>query len=205
MQVLAMFNKAVRKLSGQLKRLAEREAEASMASRGDTRRAKKAAAGMAATGTTLGSDLAEGASDALKGLQAKGGAAGKGKAFSKTSALALELEADAELMQYAVQGADEAWERALGGSKPPASVSLQKAAPSPAAMAKGGGSRSGAGGTGVERILAEAQTEAEATRQASKKKRARILGGGFNELKSESGSAKKRKGAVKPEGKYKNK
>lgn len=53
---------------------------------------------------------------------------------------------DAELMEYAVKGGDEAWEAALAGhgSKAPKSVSLKAAAPDAAATA-GSGPASGSG------------------------------------------------------------
>jgi hypothetical protein len=212
-QVLALFNKCVRKMNAYLKAVVEADTEARLlAPKEHLQKAAKAARRMVnADGLTLADDLAAGAAEAtsaggvLGRLAASGTTAPpatsskKGKPSSAATAAATALVmADPELMRYAVKGGDEDWQRALAGGAS-ATVSLKT---------KGKGGAAGSGGskeevaanvsaaaehaTGpssstVDRVLAEAADErAEALNKNKKKKRAKILGGGFNETKEKA-------------------
>lgn len=214
--MLALFNKAVRKVNSYLKAMVQAAAEQSLASRSDARRVAKAARGMAASGATLDEDLAESGREALGRLEAA--VAGPSTAVAAASALLL---ADADLMEYAVPDAA----LPAPGRGAPKTVSVARGGV--AAAGGGGGGIYGEGGvaskvaaaaagaseqsSAVARVLAEAAAEHdEAKGSAKKKKRPRILGGGFNE-KAEKGDGrtpkkknKKTKELKKPEGKYKN-
>ena len=200
-QVLALFNKAVRKVNAHLKALVERDAESTIVGsakkRGNMSRIAHTAAGMAATASTLDEDLEEGAGQALTKLQRKspGSAAGSAPVSAASAAAAALLAQDEDLMEYSVQGTDEDWEAALrssgGGSVSSVAVKTKR---------KESSSRSG--GTDVDRVLLEAQEERkEELNQGKKKKRARILGGGFNEADDKGDGAKKKKKSSKSKSK----
>lgn len=225
-QVLALFNKSVRKLNSYLKAVVESDTEKELlAPRAQAQAKAKAAEQRRLTATSqssLGADLTDGGEEALAKLNGSGSSstpsakkAKKGSASSSSGAAAAAastamLLADPELAGYAVRGGDEAWEKALSGSRSasgtPGSVSLATSTSkgnkggsyqevSEAVSAAASNSKSGQEST-VERVLKAAEEEvaakaaAKAARRQSKgggtgatpsQKRPRILGGGFNE------------------------
>jgi len=230
--VLALFNKAVRKLNSYLKLVVERDAEREMLERSEAkageagrsavadRRAVRALASdaMAATGATLAEDLEDGAEGALAKLHRGGGRPTQSK-----GGVRLTLLEDEELNAYTVKGDEGEWQRALaakersGGGTAALSgtLSLQRDASQGDATygqvsAAVAAAAIGAGGGRTEKLLAEAAEEAAAAAEAKgkKKKRPRILGGGFNEEAKVKKNKKKGggKGSTpkKPTGKYKN-
>lgn len=107
-QVLAMFNKAVRKISIVLNAVVEAKEKLSLL--GDSAR-KKTEANLQkmsdVTEQTLDDDAREAAKSAVTALQ-----------VSNASGLPSEITDDRELMSYVVKGSKEQWENALGGQDP---------------------------------------------------------------------------------------
>ena len=103
-QVLALFNKAVKKIGGALRKLEE----AGIAAELDSREARGGAAEARLekqraerSGQTLEDDMEEGAKETLK----------KMRKANKQQVAALE---EMDMMKYAVKGTDEDWKAALG-------------------------------------------------------------------------------------------
>ena len=177
-QVLALFNKAVRKINSYLKNLVEKDTEQSIMGsakkRGLMSRLAYTAESMSATANTLHEDLEDGAGEALTKLQRQQGSTNTATATHSTATAAALLAQDDELMAYSVRGTDEEWAKALQNSGDGDINSI-------AVKAKREVSN-GMSSTDVECILEEAQEERAAQlSEKKKKKRARILGGGFNE------------------------
>ena len=104
-QVLAMFNKAVRKISIALNKVAEEREKASLLSGDKRKKAELAADKMRDVARqTLEDDVAEAGKEAMKSIQA-----------STETALPEEIRGDNELMQYVVKGSEEQWNKALEG------------------------------------------------------------------------------------------
>ena len=103
-QVLAMFNKAVRKMSIALNTIVETDEKAAMLGGEARRKAELAADSMRDVAPqTLEEDAAEGATTAMNKLGSK--------------ALPREVLDDDDIMQYAVKGSDAQWTKALEGRK----------------------------------------------------------------------------------------
>jgi len=101
-QLLALFNKAVRKLVRSLRGVMEKQAEEEMAPALAAARQRGAAAGgMAPVAQSLGEDLAD--ADA--------------RARTELSAQQRSLLQGMDLEEYAVRGSDKDWARALSGSE----------------------------------------------------------------------------------------
>jgi hypothetical protein len=228
--VLALFNKAVRKLNSYLKAVVEADTEHQLLGKTKDHRHKAArdAEKMSATGATLDEDLKDGASDAYLQLTGKAKkqalAPGGGAAGAAAAAATALLLADDELSSYQVKGGDAEWESALargGGTIPSVSMKSGKGASSTSGGAEDGRSvadrvtsaatSAASEASSVGRLLAEAAADREEEgKKGQTKKRRRILGGGFNELadgdKKKKGQSKRKKdkSPAKPEGKYKN-
>ncbi|KAL3906034.1 MAG: hypothetical protein SGILL_009440, partial [Bacillariaceae sp.] len=106
-QVLAMFNKAVRKMSIALNSIVEDKEKESLLG-GDKRlKAEKAMNKMRDVASkTLEEDAAEAATDAIRQLNKL-----------EQNSLPPEITNDASLMQYAVKGSDAQWDDALDGKE----------------------------------------------------------------------------------------
>jgi N-acetyltransferase 10 len=117
-QVLAMFNKAVRKISIAMYNIVEDNEREGLLG-GDKRlKAQKAVEGMRDVApTTLEEDAADAAKDAINHYNNSG----------KDKALPAAIANDYSLMQYAVKGTDEQWDMALEGKdvEGPATVSIR--------------------------------------------------------------------------------
>ncbi|CAN0188874.1 unnamed protein product [Discosporangium mesarthrocarpum] len=103
-QVLALFNKAVRKLSNSLKSVAERAAEVELESSGEASKRKEAARTaeeMSQLPTTMDQDLKAGAAEAMKKLEGR----------------KEEMLGSLDLTQYEVKGTEEEWEAAVTKAK----------------------------------------------------------------------------------------
>jgi N-acetyltransferase 10 len=104
-QVLAMFNKAVRKISIALNNIVEDKEKESLLSGEKRLKAEKAVIRMRNVASkTLQEDAAEAATDAIRQMN---------KMDEK--ALPPEIANDTTLMQYAIKGSDEQWNDALDG------------------------------------------------------------------------------------------
>ena len=102
-QVLAMFNKAVRKMSLALNSILEEEEKANLVGGKDRQKAEKAAERMRDVAEqTLDEDTAEAAKAAMSKMNTK-------------SSLPPEISRDDDIMQYVVKGSDEQWHKALDG------------------------------------------------------------------------------------------
>jgi N-acetyltransferase 10 len=102
-QVLAMFNKAVRKLSLALNSVLEEEEKASLLGGKDRAKVEKAADRMRNVAEkTLDEDAQEAAQVAMSKL-------------NRDSSLPPEIARDDDIMQYAVKGSEEQWSKALDG------------------------------------------------------------------------------------------
>ena len=101
-QVLAMFNKGIRKISLALNGIVEESERAAMLGGDAMRKAEKKAAKMKnVTQKTLEEDAEEGAQAAMATL--------------KGQSLPSSIAQDDDIMQYAVRGTDEEWSKALEG------------------------------------------------------------------------------------------
>ena len=102
-QVLAMFNKAVRKMSLSFRGLLAEEEGRGLLGGDAVARAESTGRRMRdVAGRTLDEDAAEGAADAMRALERAG------------TRMTPEI-ADPEIMRYALRGTDEEWAEALGG------------------------------------------------------------------------------------------
>jgi N-acetyltransferase 10 len=102
-QVLAMFNKAVRKMSLALNSVLEDEEKAALLGGKDRLKAEMAADRMRNVAEkTLDEDASEAAQVAMSKL-------------NKDSSLPPEIVRDDDIMQYAVKGSEEQWSKALNG------------------------------------------------------------------------------------------
>jgi len=102
-QVLAMFNKAVRKMSLALNNILEEEEQAALLGGRDRQKAEKAAERMRNVAErTLDEDTAEAAQVAMNKT-------------NKDTSLPPEIVRDDDMMQYAVKGSDEQWSKVLNG------------------------------------------------------------------------------------------
>lgn len=124
-QILALFNKSVRKIHGVLRAVEEAEVKQAVAGAGAGQGAAAAGAGRAALNETLDSELRKSSAKAKKDLQDK-----QRKALESL-----------DLAKYAIRGSDEDWEAAVGSAAPgsaPSTVSVKGSA-KPAASSKPSG------------------------------------------------------------------
>lgn len=106
-QVLAMFNKAVRKVSLALNTILEEEEQAALLGGKDRQKAEKAADRMRNVAEqTLDEDTAEAAQVAMSKMNK-----------DSSSSLPREIARDDDIMQYAVKGSDEQWSKVLNGKE----------------------------------------------------------------------------------------
>lgn len=104
-QVLAMFNKAIRKISLALNSVLEEEEKAGLLGGKDRLKAEKAADRMQnVTEDTLDEDISEAAQVAMSKVK-------------KDLSLPPEIVRDDDIMQYAVKGSEEQWSKAVNGNK----------------------------------------------------------------------------------------
>ena len=107
-QILAMFNKAIRKLSISLNEVIEKNERSKLLSGEDRSNAERKASKMKDVAhQTLDEDAVEGAKDAMEALQSG----------SMTSNLPQEIAGDHDIMKYAIKGSNEDWEEALKGKE----------------------------------------------------------------------------------------
>lgn len=104
-QVLAMFNKAVRKLSMALNSIMESREKKALLSGDQRAKVEQTVERMRHVAReTLEEDVADAAEEAMASLKA-----------SEAANLPLEIANDPELMQYVVKGSDEQWRKVLDG------------------------------------------------------------------------------------------
>jgi N-acetyltransferase 10 len=102
-QVLAMFNKAIRKISISMNTIVEESAERELLGGEKRLQVQKTVEGMRDVAEkTLDEDAAEAAEDAMK-------------MFNTEKSLPPEITNDESLMQYAIKGSDEQWKEVLNG------------------------------------------------------------------------------------------
>lgn len=105
-QVLAMFNKSIRKISIVLNSIVEEKEKQALISGEQRKKAEETADKMRdVAADTLEEDVADAAKEAMLSLKA-----------SETVNLPQEIAQDPELMQYIVKGSDEQWQKALVGT-----------------------------------------------------------------------------------------
>lgn len=103
-QILAMFNKGVRKISIALNDIVEESEKAKLMTNEERAKAEKKASRLNdVTYQTLDEDAEEGAKDAMSTLQQ-----------SNISNLPSDVANDGDIMQYAVKGSDADWAKVLG-------------------------------------------------------------------------------------------
>jgi N-acetyltransferase 10 len=113
-QILAMFNKAVRKLSIALNNVVIEKEKGALLSGSRREEAERTAEAMRDVAKeTLEEDVAEAAKEAMASLQAAEAA----------SSLPPEIAKNTELLQYAVKGSEKQWQKALEGKDVGASAS----------------------------------------------------------------------------------
>ncbi len=104
-QVLAMFNKAIRKISIALYNIVEEKEKEALLGGEKRKKALEAADGMKDVAQkTLEEDAAEAAKDAIK-------------EYNVSNSLPASVANDKSLMQYAIKGSDEQWEKILDGKE----------------------------------------------------------------------------------------
>ena len=102
-QVLAMFNKAIRKISIALYNIVEEKEKESLLGGDKRKKAQEAADNMKDVAEkTLEEDANEAAKDAIK-------------EYNAANSLPVSVTNDKSLMQYAIKGSDEQWEKILDG------------------------------------------------------------------------------------------
>lgn len=102
-QVLAMFNKAIRKISIALYSIVEEKEKQNLLGGEKRKKAQEAADGMKDVAQkTLEEDANEAAKDAIK-------------EYNASNSLPASVANDKSLMQYAIKGSDEQWEKILDG------------------------------------------------------------------------------------------
>lgn len=105
-QVLAMFNKAIRKISITLYSIVEDKEKESLLNGNERMKAREAVQGMSDVAPkTLEEDADEAARDAIKQLNS----------HSNTNVLPSTITNDRSLMQYTIKGSNEQWEKVLDG------------------------------------------------------------------------------------------
>jgi N-acetyltransferase 10 len=105
-QILAMFNKAIRKLSKAFNEVVEKnESSKLLSGEARTEAEKKASKMKDVSRQTLEEDADEGAKDAMVTLQSG----------SMTSNLPPQITGDYDIMKYAIKGSNDDWEEALSG------------------------------------------------------------------------------------------
>lgn len=106
-QVLAMFNKAIRKISIALYNIVEDKEKENLLSGEKRKKAQAAADGMKNVAQkTLEEDADEAAKDAIKEYNA-----------GSSSSLPASVTNDKSLMQYAIKGSDKQWDKILDGKE----------------------------------------------------------------------------------------
>ena len=124
-QMLALFNKAIRKMGAALRAVEEASVGAALPGQGAADAAGSALRPMA--GLSLGEELDAGAAESLRALRKE--------QERKQAEWLQEVEGGDELARYAVRGSDADWEAALGGAggatggRAPGHVSLKSDAP----------------------------------------------------------------------------
>jgi N-acetyltransferase 10 len=114
-QVLAMFNKAIRKISIGLNAIVEAKEKQALLTGEKRQEAEQAAVKMRDVARqTLEEDANDAATDAMQALK-----------DSNESSLPREIVQDPELMQYAVKGSDEQWKQLLKGKDVTAAGTVQ--------------------------------------------------------------------------------
>ncbi|CAJ1937433.1 unnamed protein product [Cylindrotheca closterium] len=114
-QLLAMFNKAIRKISIALNNIVEDKEKEALLSGEERMKAQEAVEGMRdVASSTLEEDTAAAARDAMKSLGAL-----------SAQQLPSKVTKDRSLMQFAVKGSDEQWTKALEGKDISASGTIQ--------------------------------------------------------------------------------
>jgi N-acetyltransferase 10 len=136
-QVLALFNKTIRKITTAIRALQTAAEEASLTKdiAAKQKADRESSAGSSSSRQGMGSldkELAASGDKVSKELKRK----------------QQELLSSIDLQQYAVGGTDADWEGALDSSGPKANVSLKKKDQGPAEPKKGGGKDKGGGGGG---------------------------------------------------------
>ena len=129
-QVLAMFNKAVRKISIALRNLVEQEEKSKMMSSSTLLEAERKLETLKqVTHQTLEEDAQEGSKEALEILE------------KQESSLPPEIALDAELSKYVIRGTNAQWEEALQnvssdpeGIEPPARIQIKTLNASPSVL-----------------------------------------------------------------------
>jgi len=107
-QILAMFNKAIRKLSIAFNDVVEKDERSKLLSGEDRSKAEKKASKLKdVSRQTLDEDAEEGAKDAMEALSTG----------QMTSNLPSEVAGDADIMKYAIKGSDTDWNDALKGKE----------------------------------------------------------------------------------------
>ena len=105
-QVLAMFNKCIRKLSILFNEVVEKDESSKLLSGEERAKAEKTADKLRdVSRQTLDEDAADGAKDAMEALSSG----------QMVSNLPPEVAGDADIMKYAIKGSDADWENALKG------------------------------------------------------------------------------------------
>jgi len=101
-QILAMFNKAIRKISNSLHNIVMESEEASLLSDKARSEAQEKASKLNASLQTLQEDAEEGAKFAITSLRE-----------NSSTGLSMEIATDADLMKYAIKGTDTEWNNVL--------------------------------------------------------------------------------------------
>lgn len=157
-QILAMFNKAIRKLSIALNTILEDHEKSLLLSAEERAKAEKQAAKMRdVSRQTLEEDAQEGAEAIMSTLKKQ-----TESTIASTSNLPDEIAKDQDIMQYAIKGSNEEWSDALANKKLDGKGTIQIR--SEGNIAKGGI---------VKRKLNEDDIEKEITGQSSTKKKER--------------------------------
>ena len=104
-QTLAMFNKAIRKISIALYNIIEEKEKESLLGGEKRKKAQETADGMRDVAQkTLEEDAAEAAKDAIK-------------EYNATNSLPASVANDKSLMQYTIKGSDDQWDKLLEGKE----------------------------------------------------------------------------------------
>lgn len=135
-QLLALFNKAVRRIVGTLRKVVE-DSEAKTLPHTAADAAAASSAMRPLKGGGLDAELDAGAAASLHHLQQE-----------QAKKQAEWLDTDGELAQYAIQGTDADWEAALSGGSTPKHVALKRAAGASGDKAAGGKKRRDGSGDG---------------------------------------------------------
>jgi len=124
-QVLAMFNKAIRKTSIAMYNIVEAKEKEGLLSGESRKKAQENADAMLdVAATTLEEDAAEAAKEAMDELNYDATDETKNGGGDGSKPLPSEIANDPSIMQYAVKGSDKQWKDALGGKAVPSSGSV---------------------------------------------------------------------------------